>query len=435
MIGNVNDVVDFVYASYFAREGSKVNDNGVKMPPLDGSHIDDDRNNRRPDITKVILERLGSPDKKTSNILVTGSKGKGSVSRLLERILCAHGLKTGLFTSPHLHVYNERIRVNSEMISDADLVEVARLVEVVSREIDKDLAEGEYISPMGNGLAMALLHFNKVGTDVNILECGRGARFDDVAQAHADYAVINVIFDEHLPYLGTSTKDVAWHKAGVMQKDQQGVFSAMQSDEVTEALGTEAKALNLKVNYVDTSIDHTLNTAPYNQLNALLAMQSAEGILKGDFDKAVALNAINVFEFPGCLEKVSAEPNIYIDGCIHTVCAKMIVSTIETHAMNKCIVGIPDNKAYKEVVYELLTKMDEVILTQPSNCHLPFGGEQKVFANKCASDGNNVVYKSKIEEALDHALQGLESNGNLYVIGTQIYLGQVKKSLECRGLI
>ncbi len=107
MITNVKEVMDFVYASYFNR--IDVVENRDEDKSVTGTNPSDDRNNRRPDITANMLSILGRPDLNGRNILVTGSKGKGSVSRVLEGILRAHDIKTGLFTSPHLHTYNERI--------------------------------------------------------------------------------------------------------------------------------------------------------------------------------------------------------------------------------------------------------------------------------------------------------------------------------------
>lgn len=438
MITNVKEVMDFVYASYFGRtelsseQGSK--EAAVSM--ADGSHPSDDRNNRRPDITVQMLTLLKRPDASGVNILVTGSKGKGSVSRLLDSILRAHGLKTGLFTSPHLHAYNERICVDGEMILDDDLVDMANLVQPVSRRLEEQLKPGEYISPMGNGLATALLYFKAMETQYNILECGRGARFDDVAVVDSAYAVINTIFDEHLPYLGQSIEDVAWHKAGAIKDGQTAVISAVQLPSVEAVLKHEAELMQaefVSANELNEDIDKSIEQS-YNKSNANLAYTAARRILGQVFDHDLALEAIRSYPFSGCLEMVSDAPRIFMDGCIHPICAKTIAESMNTSNDIRCIVGIPDNKAYKDVVEILSKTSNVVILSEPSNCHLPFAGEQKLLAETMRTKGQAVYHIADLERAIDQALTDLPDHGEVYIIGTQIYIGQAKSILGRRGL-
>ncbi len=401
-----------------------------------GTNPSDDRNNRRPDITANMLSILGRPDLNGRNILVTGSKGKGSVSRVLEGILRAHDIKTGLFTSPHLHTYNERICVNGDMIDDDDLIDFANLVEPVSRKLDMDLKRGEYISPMGNGLAIALSYFKAVGTEYNILECGRGARFDDVAVAASEHAVINIIFDEHLPYLGESLEDVAWHKAGVIKKDQSSVFSSVQTSEVEQILKKESELKQTKLVFarnMNEDIGETVGQA-FNKSNANLAYTAAKQILGTKFDHDLAMQAIMEYPFSGCLELVSESPKIFMDGCIHPVCAKVIADSMNTQNHIRCIIGIPDNKEYKKVVEILSKTVDVIMLSEASNCHLPFSGEQMKFAETMRSKNKLVYHIPSLENAIDQALAELPAHGEVYIIGTQIYIGQAKAILGRRKL-
>lgn len=431
MITSVKEVMDFVYESYFARQDVE------HTPPTDGSHPQDDRNNRRPDLAVAMLERLGQPDWMGTNVLVTGSKGKGSVSRLLELILRMHGKKTGLFTSPHLHDYNERIRINGEMIPNEDLIDMANLVQPITAQIQNTLEEGEYISPMANGLCMALTYFKHMETEYNILECGRGARFDDVASAYSDYAVINVIFDEHIPYLGTCLEDVAWHKAGVMKSNQIKAFSAVQMSEVEMILIQEANQAQVELDFVESVHNAILNTVSqsYNQANAFLAYEAARGMLGNQFSHTIAMDAIMAYPFSGCLERISDKPKVYMDGCIHPVCAKEITAAVKGNCEKRAVIGIPDNKSYKEVVRELIGVMDSTILSQPAECHLPFDGEQKDFAKLLKDEGKSIYHIEELESALVQALSDLPDTGELYIIGTQIYLGQVKSILKRRGIL
>ena len=432
MVTSTDDVMAFVYKSFFNRNTQ------AEGLIHEGSHPLDDRNNRQPWYTLEILEQMGRPDKEAVNVLVTGSKGKGTISRLLERIIRAHGIRTGLFTSPHLHVYNERIRVCGEMISDSDLIAAANTVKPISEAIESTLEAGAYISPMGNGIAMALKHFSDTNTEINILECGRGARFDDVAAVDSAYAVIGAVFDEHIPYLGRNLEEVAWHKAGIMHASQKRVFSAKQEALVDDVLRKEAQDHNLAIAFVETvpqEIERTIDVL-YNRENAALAYLSAQGVLGERFVPETALEVIWAFPFEGCLERVSSEPEIRIDGCIHPVCAKAIAGSIDENKKVRFIVGVPDNKAYAEVVHELLPVSSQIILTKPAQkCHLPFEAAQRVFAEELADQGACILYMEKLDEAIDFALNDLEDGEALYIVGTQIYLGEVKTCLGKRGVI
>ncbi|MFS8580060.1 MAG: bifunctional folylpolyglutamate synthase/dihydrofolate synthase, partial [Novibacillus thermophilus] len=214
----VQDVEQWVYASYLRAKDRLTDTLDEKV--------------RRPQLTRLLLDRLASPDRSDYNVVVAGSKGKGSTSVMLAEILRQHGWRVGLFTSPHLICFTERIRLNGDVISDGDFVRLARRVKEVADPIAERLAEHEYVSPVGLAAVMAALYFHEQGTDVNIWECGRGALFDDVNQVVHQEAVITPILSEHLTQLGPDWQEVVRHKLGVVTSTVRHVYIGKQDPQV-----------------------------------------------------------------------------------------------------------------------------------------------------------------------------------------------------------
>ena len=152
----VQKAIDYVYASYLKAE-----------PYLD--YDASDAKKRNPKLSKAIIEkRAGIP-----TVLVTGSKGKGSVSKMIAEIMGTHH-KVGLMTSPHILNFNERIQVQGEPVSDEVLTKAIECVKPEFDEVEATLAQKEYISPMGIQAAAALDIFKEAGVTFQVMECGKG---------------------------------------------------------------------------------------------------------------------------------------------------------------------------------------------------------------------------------------------------------------------
>lgn len=222
---------DFVYASYVKAE-----------PYLEFNALDKDK--RHPELTKELIEGMC----KTPAIIVTGSKGKGSVSSMISQILQTQ-YKVGLMTSPHIDTFNERFKINGENIGDFDFVSCAEAVKPAFDEIESKLDEKTYISPIGIQAAIALEYFNRNHTNINIFECGKGVESDDVNNIKRDYSVINSIFLEHTRELGKSEEEIAMNKSAIISGQEKCVFIAKQKDSVMRILKKVAhdKGVTVKV--------------------------------------------------------------------------------------------------------------------------------------------------------------------------------------------
>ncbi|GAB4302575.1 MAG: folylpolyglutamate synthase/dihydrofolate synthase family protein [Myxococcota bacterium] len=181
------------------------------------------------------LKRLGNPENKFPVVLVTGTNGKGSVAANLSAILTAAGYKTGLFTSPHLVRYNERVRIGGQDISDKD---VERLLTQIGETIYFDFRSGK---PTNNKrylpltffevtTALALLAFKEAKVDIAVLEIGLGGRLDATNATEPIFTLITPIGYDHTSILGESLKDIAGEKAMTMRRGRPALIAPMPNE-------------------------------------------------------------------------------------------------------------------------------------------------------------------------------------------------------------
>ncbi len=165
------------------------------------------------EVVTALLEKLGNPQHDLKVIHVAGTNGKGSVCAMIESVLRASGLKTGLYTSPHLFRFNERFRVNGQEISNADLAQLIADVETVAQTLETRPATFFEIST-----AMAFEHFKRSGVDYAVIETGMGGRWDATNVVHPIISVITRIALDHADYLGEDLEKIAWEKAGIIKE-------------------------------------------------------------------------------------------------------------------------------------------------------------------------------------------------------------------------
>ena len=167
---------------------------------------------------RVLLAALGNPEKSFPSVLVAGTNGKGSTAATLASIVQASGLKSALYTSPHLIQINERIRVNEEPIGDDDF---ALLHDVVDRTVERLVTEGDlpgHPSFFEMLTAMAFEHFARVRPDVAVLEVGMGGRLDATNVVEPRVSIITDIALDHQKYLGETVREIAREKAGIIRR-------------------------------------------------------------------------------------------------------------------------------------------------------------------------------------------------------------------------
>lgn len=405
---NRKEAEDYIFASYM--KASKFQDYNKK-----------DSEKRKPHLTKNILENLS----KSVNIGVTGSKGKGSLANMISQILQTQ-FKVGLFTSPHIYTINERFKINGVEISDEDFVRIVGEVKKYFDPIISQLPKDECLSPIGIEAAIALTYFNENNTDINIMEFGKGAKYDDVNNVIHKYSLINSIFFEHKRELGDNIEEIARDKCMIIKRGQICAYSGKQEESLLKIIRERAREMGvpLKVygeDFYEENVSYTLEgmkfdavlpdlrindllvplIGDYQVRNAMLALIVCKDIIK-TMDIAGVRENLKKLKYPARFEIISRDPLIILDACINRKSAEEIKKSLKALKINKLtsIIGIPDDKDYFGVAKEMKEISTDIILTKSSNPHYIFTSVQRENLSKKKID---VKESSNIKEAIELA--------------------------------
>lgn len=263
--------------------------------------------------TIEILKRLGNPEKGFRSIHVAGTNGKGSVSHMLAAILQRSGLKTGLYTSPHLKDFRERIKINGEMIAQDEVVEF----------VEKHRSSLEDIQPsfFEWTVGLAFDYFKKEKVDVAVVEVGMGGRLDSTNVLMPDLCVITNIGFDHMRFLGNDLSTIAKEKAGIIKKDIPVVVGeyVAETKPVFESIAIEKGApLILAQDKVLPTMESDLK-GPYQRhniqtvLHCILQLQSIGYKIEHQDIEQGLKRVVSITGLHGRWEWISQEPRILAD--------------------------------------------------------------------------------------------------------------------------
>jgi len=196
------------------------------------------------DLTNTIIfcEALGNPQHKFKSIHVAGTNGKGSTSHMLASVLQAQGYKTGLYTSPHLKDFRERIRINGKMMAKAEVITFVQQQKNLIKEVEPSFFEVT--------VAMAFDYFARHQVDVAVIEVGLGGRLDSTNIIQPEISVITNISIDHTNMLGNTIEEIAGEKAGIIKKNTPVVIGETQEKSKTVFLN-KAKEMNASIVFAD----------------------------------------------------------------------------------------------------------------------------------------------------------------------------------------
>ena len=398
---------------------------------------------------KRILAGLGDPQDTFACIHVAGTNGKGSVASTLASILYRSGYKTGLYTSPHLVRFNERIQVNSRPISNEKVVTSYRAI--------KDAHFGKRNPTFFEfTTAMALFEFAAQKVDWAVIETGMGGRLDATNIVNPALSIITNISLEHREYLGNTLTQIAAEKAGIIKKRTPLVTGIRQKKAFAEvkriAAGKKAPLFRLGTDfkvrrnqgqtfsyYGIRNVWHNLQTAlpgSYQVDNAALVLAACE--LIGKNNAALALN--NIQEglsknlWPGRLEIVSKNPFIILDGAHNLAAARNLAKFMSTNLAGRVItlvVGILDDKPYKAMLKSLLTPVNRVILTRAK---IDRALDPRKLYEAAKNLKPDVAIIPDVARAIKNAVETTPRHGAICIAGSLYVVGEAKEAFE-KGLI
>lgn len=421
---------------------------------LDGAPRGLDEYTRDISFTRSLLERADLLNTECDYAVVTGSRGKGSVTTIMAKLLDALGHRVGTITSPHLVHWNERVRVGGRMIPTADFLRILNELQPIIDGITDALSESQYLSPQGIFLAIALRHFSERDVNIAVLEVGRGGRFDDVAVVPNKLAVITPIMLEHTALLGASLERIAWHKAGII-KGRCAVITGPQEQKAMDVLRSEAveqgadftclQEDDLAKLAADDSGGQLIHLPPYGELflpllgryqitNATLAIRAVEllqRILGGDATGSPAFNGAIARGLPevkwlGRVQQLDEHPAIYVDGAITVASAESFLASVSDRlrAPVVSIVGIPQDRDYAGVYRVMASVSDSLIITETNiNPNTRFPRRQDALAAGRESS-SKVSYANDLPSALSMARRQAGDSGTILLAVSLMLVGE-----------
>lgn len=411
--------------------------------------------------TRRAVELLGDPQRSYRVIHITGTNGKTSTTRFVERLLREHGLRTGRFTSPHLVKLNERMAIDGEPVEDQVLWEVYQDIEPVLDMVDAELvAAGDTKLTFFEALAvLGFAVFADAPVDVLVLEVGMGGEWDSTNVADGDVAVFTPISLDHMDRLGNTIAEIAKTKSGIIKADSIVVSSAQTADALTvvearaastaagfKLLGRDAKVLSAEVVPGGQRITVQGLAGEYRDLflplygefqaeNLATAIMSVEAFLGGG-NLAIADDVIRVavadMSSPGRLQIVSNNPLTILDGAHNPGGAESLAKALATHfAAPKTIgiVGVLGEKDAAATLAPLAKSFDHVIVAASSSPRAVAADElAKVAATVFGAE--NLSVAESVAEAYEIAQTMVFEGGAIVVTGSLSMVGDMLKLVQ-----
>ncbi len=382
----------------------------------------------KPDLTNTILlcEAIGNPHLKFKSIHIAGTNGKGSTGNMLAAILQLQGYKTGLYTSPHLKDFRERIRIDGEMISEQFVISFTEKIKPYIDSIQPSFFEIT--------VAMCFDYFSQMEIDYAIVETGLGGRLDSTNIIHPILSIITNIGDDHMDLLGNTLAEIASEKAGIIKSNTPVIIgeSQMETDQVFIEKAKQENApiyfADCNTNYYNTEIETDLKGI-YQHKNTVTVMQAVEvlqqlGVTIDSFTAAKALMRVKELTgFRGRWEVLGQQPKIIADTAHNEPGLKLVFEQLraEKYRQLHIVFGMVADKQRTEII-KLLPKEAIYYFCKPD---LPRGLDPEILREECnAAEIKGNTYKS-VENALIAAKENAQTDDLIFVGGSTFVVAEI----------
>lgn len=402
--------------------------------------------------TRRVLELLDDPQRTYRVVHVTGTNGKTSTSRIAESIIRAHGLRTGLFTSPHLTHFTERIMIDGEPIADAVIADVWEEVSPFVDLVDKELAAaGDAALTFFELLTvLAFAAFADAPVDVAVIEVGMGGEWDSTNTADGDVAVFAPIDLDHADRLGDTIEAIATVKSGII-KEGAAVVSSAQSAPAASVLAEAASRRGAAIAFEGEQFAVTAHSlavggqqfsvrglaGSYDELylplygahqarNAALAIAAVESLIGGG-THAIALDVLAdglaQVTSPGRLQLVGIAPTVLVDSAHNPHGARALVAALrESFNFDEfgVVLGVLGDKDARGIVAEIASVAAHVFVTTPSSDR---ADDPELLADLVEAAGLSVTVHGDLDAAAEAAREwAAESDRRAVVVAGSVVL-------------
>ena len=363
---------------------------------------------------------LGNPHDKFKSIHVAGTNGKGSVSHMLSSILQEAGYKVGLYTSPHLKDFRERIKINGQMISKEDVVTFVSNNKNQFEQIDLSFFEFT--------VALSFKYFEKEKVDIAVIEVGLGGRLDSTNIINPELSIITNISLDHTNILGDTLEKIAIEKGGIIKKNTPVIIGRYQS-EIEHIFNDISKKKETKISYsLNNNYELDLK-GDYQKENCRTAVTSITEMQKKGWKvsekniKDGLLNTIENTRFEGRWQVLNNQPLVICDTAHNEDGLKKVILQIDQtfHHSLHIVFGIVDDKNLENIL-KLLPRYAKYYFCKPN---IPRGLDEK-YLQKIASDKKikGTAYSS-VNNALNAAKDNAQKNDLIFIGGSTFTVAEV----------
>lgn len=401
--------------------------------------------------TQELLEKMGNPEKKLKFVHIAGTNGKGSTAAMTASILRKAGYRTGLYTSPYIYRFHERIQVDGVEISDEELAEITEYVKPLADSMAQSPTEFELVC------CIAFEYFYRKKCDIVVLEVGMGGAWDATNVIEVpEVAVITNIGLDHTEYLGDTVEKIAETKSGIFKPHGHGVVyrSTPSVEAVYERVCAERDVSLRKADFDGLVLKaHTLEGQVFDcgsrknlvlpllgdhQLHNASVVLSIADTLIGEGWKISEQNiydGIRDVRWPGRFDIVCRKPLFIIDGGHNPQCIEALVKNIRDYLAGKKVValtGVLADKDYADMYKPVMPLVDRFVCITPPN---PRKLEAEQLAQYLRQAGAQAQASESILDGVKQAMDLAGEDGVVLCFGSLYSIGGIRDALKDLGVI
>ena len=366
---------------------------------------------------------LNHPEQQFKSIHVGGTNGKGSTSHILASILQEAGYKVGLYTSPHLKDFRERIKINGQVVSKQFVIGFIKR--------NKTFLESNNLSFFEMTVGMAFDYFAKQKVDIAIIEVGLGGRLDSTNIITPELSVITNIGFDHVQFLGDTLEKIAGEKAGIIKQNIPVVIGQTQ-DETKEVFSSKAKSTNSEIYFADQLVEEVLESdlkGSYQEHNKKTVIQSVTVLRQLGYDisnsnlKKGLLNVVKNSGLQGRWQVLQQQPKIVCDTAHNKEGLSYTMQQLQAESYNKLhiVFGVVSDKDLDGII-SLLPKQASYYFCKPN---VQRGQDEELLKEYFLSKGFTGNSYSSVNEALHTAKLNANTDDLIYVGGSTFVVAEV----------
>ncbi len=397
--------------------------------------------------TRELLEKMGDPHKKLKYVHIAGTNGKGSTAAMTANILQQAGYRTGLYTSPYIYRFNERMQVNGQPIDDRELAEITEYVKPLASSMAESPTEFELVS------CIAFEYFLRQKCDIVVLEVGMGGAFDSTNIIPCpEVAVITNIGLDHTDFLGSTVEEIARTKAGIFKEGGNAVVyrGTPGVEAVFEEVCAEKNVKLTKADFASLKLhSHSLEGQVFDcgsrkklelpllgdhQLhNAAVVLSVADVLIQKGWkiSEENIREGIRTVSWPGRFDIMRKDPLFIIDGGHNPQCIEALVKNIQDYLAGRRIIvltGVLADKDYADMYKPVMPYAEQFVCITPPNPRKLEAAQLAIYLEQAGAKA--AVPTESIPAGVAKAMELAGKDGVVLCFGSLYTIGDIRNALD-----